>query len=63
VQQHIHFHLAPRSADAGETVGEIVFDDDPLLAERQRRNPSFVVCEPRETADGADLCEVTLRLR
>ncbi|HVS13231.1 MAG TPA: hypothetical protein VMV46_04870 [Thermoanaerobaculia bacterium] len=63
VQQHIHFHLASSSDETGETVGEIVFDDDPLLAERQRRNPAFVVCTPRRGSDGVEVCEVTLRLR
>jgi protocatechuate 3,4-dioxygenase beta subunit len=62
VQQHIHFHLAPANEDGGETVGEIVFDDDPLLSERQRRDPAFVVCSPTPGADGVDLCPVTLRL-
>jgi protocatechuate 3,4-dioxygenase beta subunit len=62
VQQHIHFHLSLGDADARETVGEIVFDDDPLLGERMRRDPANAVCAPRADA-GTLSCTVTLRLR
>jgi protocatechuate 3,4-dioxygenase beta subunit len=62
VQQHIHFHLAPRSGGSSETVGEIVFDDDPLLGDRMRRDPANAVCDPREES-GSLSCAVTLRLR
>jgi protocatechuate 3,4-dioxygenase beta subunit len=61
VQQHVHFVLAAGDGDAARTEGEIVFADDPLLS--ARANPGFVVCEPRRQADGAELCEVVLRLR
>jgi hypothetical protein len=60
VQQHIHFHLAPKGG--GETVGEIVFGDDPLLGESARRNPSNALCEPRRE-DTLWRCAVTLDLR
>ena len=63
VQQHIHFHLAPPGDEGHETVGEIVFDDDPRLSERQRSDPAFVVCAPRPGSDGVEVCAVTLRLR
>lgn len=62
VQQHIHFHLAAGNDGTSETVGEIVFDDDPLLGDRMRSDPANAVCDPRKEGESLS-CAVTLRLR
>lgn len=50
VAAHIHIHVTPPGGD--ETVGEIVFEGDPLLTERMRRNDFFTVVELHEGGGG-----------
>jgi len=51
IAAHIHIHVAPPDGEP-EQVGEIVFEGDPLLSERMRRNPFFTVVELEKGEDG-----------
>lgn len=59
IAAHIHIHVAPPGGD--ETVGEIVFEGDPHLTDRMRRNDFFTVVELREGSGGT--LEVDYRMK
>lgn len=55
IAAHIHFHVTP--AVGGEAVSELVFEGDPYITERMRRNDFFTV---RPIEDGAVTYDIRL---
>jgi protocatechuate 3,4-dioxygenase beta subunit len=49
IAAHIHFHTTPRGGD--EQVSELVFEGDPFVTDRMRRN-SFFTVRPIERGEG-----------
>lgn len=62
IAAHIHIHVAPPDGEP-EQVGEIVFEGDPHLRDRIRRNPFFTVVELEEDGDGGLRAEYQMRLK
>lgn len=62
IAAHIHIHVAPPDGEP-EQVGEIVFEGDPHLSDRMRRNPFFTVVELEEEGDGGLRAEYEMRLK
>jgi len=62
IAAHIHIHVAPPDGEP-EQVGEIVFEGDPHLRDRMRRNPFFTVVELEEDGDGGLRAEYRMRLK
>lgn len=62
IAAHIHIHVAPPDGEP-EQVGEIVFEGDPHLRDRMRRNPFFTVVELENDGDGGLRAEYQMRLK
>lgn len=62
IPAHIHYHAAPPEGGR-ETVGQLIFADDPYLSDRQRRSSANTICSPLRDPAGILHCTLDIQLR